>query len=80
MKHVLLFSLLFTSITVFAKTPASSIGAELLKGVKADVKKDDGKFRKPAASRAPASVMEVAPAPVEKTFERKTNQLGKPVW
>ena len=78
MKFLLILSLSMMTITAFAKKPAKDFGAELLKDVKAEVKNDEATYKKPAASRAPASI----PTPVaeEKPLDKKTNQLGKPTW
>lgn len=78
MKFLLLISLIFAATQVQAKKVKSDFGAELLKGVQEDVKKDDSVFKKPAASRAPASI----PTAVEpeRPLDKKTNQLGKPAW
>ncbi len=78
MKLLLILSISIISFGVAAKKPTKDFGAELLRDVKADVKKDESTFKKPSPSRAPASI----PTPIseERPLDKKTNQLGKPVW
>lgn len=84
----LLFLALVCSAAAFAKKPTSkNVGADLLKEVSADVKKDDSVFQKQGPSRGPASVQEASPTEVlirdqkaSEKIDRNMNQIGKPSW
>ena len=84
MKLILIITLII-SATAQAE-PAKILSAELLKGVSADVKKDDSAFRKTSPFRAPASV-DASPNEIlieeqksQEKIQRNLNQLGKPSW
>lgn len=72
---------LILSSTVFARTSVESFNKALIKNVESDIQKDDERFKKPSASRGPASVETREPVFYEnQKVDKNVRQLGRSKW
>ncbi len=78
---ILMLGIVIVSTQCLARSTMADFNQELANGFKAEVTKDDEKFKR-APGRGPASVVAVEKVKLEgpEQIEKNVKQLGRPNW